>query len=111
MPELVLRVPSAASDDAVRSARHRVQRHFHPDRPTGDTGASRLANAAAAITPEHRGGAVEGWKMFMFRHCRWRAKCTGWAPVAVASADVTEGTSWTSSWFLLVPAGPAGITI
>ena len=60
MPELVLGIPLAASDDAVRSARRRLQRRFHPDRPTGDAGASRLINAAAAILLEHR-AAYQEW--------------------------------------------------
>ena len=54
MPELVLGVPLGASEDAVRSARRRLQRRFHPDRPTGDAGASRLVNAAADILLQHR---------------------------------------------------------
>ena len=36
MPELVLGVSLAASEEAVRSASHRCQCRFHSDRPTGE---------------------------------------------------------------------------
>ena len=50
----------SAPADAVRSARRRLQRLHHPDRPTGNAEASRLINAAADILLEHR-AAYEEW--------------------------------------------------
>ena len=54
LPELLLGVPLAASEDEVKKAKRRLQLRYHPDKRSGNVETSRLINAAADILLLHR---------------------------------------------------------